>query len=124
MNTRGVKYDEAFIEREETIIETKYREPRGMRTGYYKDEVLEARSDGNGNLAFSYAKGDSYVKSAPSNRTSYVTFSLLAGALNGVSFNIDWSKVKSVSGKTYSIKEELKATGFKWHSDTKKWERD
>lgn len=34
-------------------IETVYREARGWQKSYYKDEVLEATTDGKGNVTFS-----------------------------------------------------------------------
>ena len=45
-------------------IETVYREARGWQKSYYKDEVLEATTDGKGNVTFSYAKADSFEKSS------------------------------------------------------------
>ena len=104
-------------------IETVYREARGYQSSYYKDEVLEATTDGNGNVTFSYAKADSYEKTAKTNRTNYVTYTLKAGAVNGETFNIDWSKVNSISGQTYSLRSAAKSAGLSWDSTEKKWKR-
>ena len=104
-------------------IETVYREARGWQKSYYKDEVLEANTDGKGNVTFSYAKADSYEKTAKTNRTNYVTYTLKAGAVNGETFNIDWSKVNSISGQTYNLRDAEKSAGLKWDSAEKKWKR-
>lgn len=115
--------DGVFSTSKLTEIKTIYRESRGFSSSYYKDEVLEATTDGKGNVTFDYAKGGSYDKTAKTNRTNYVTFQLKAGAVNGETFNINWDKVKSISGKTYNLKNVAKAAGLKWDGDTKKWVR-
>ena len=104
-------------------IETVYREARGWQKSYYKDEVLEAITDGKGNVTFSYAKADSFEKTAKTNRTNYVTYTLKAGSVNGETFNIDWSKVNSISGQTYNLRDAAKSAGLKWDSTEKKWKR-
>ena len=104
-------------------IETVYREASGWQKAYYKDEVLEATTDGEGNVTFSYAKADSFEKTAKTNRTNYVTYTLKAGAVNGQTFNIDWSKVNSISGQTYNLRTAAKNAGLSWDSTEKKWKR-
>ena len=104
-------------------IETVYREARGFQRDYFKDEVLEATTDGKGNVTFSYAKADSFEKTAKTNRTNYVTYTLKAGAVNGETFNIDWSKVNSISGQTYNLRSAAKNAGLSWDSTEKKWKR-
>lgn len=120
---KGGSSDGVIVSGEMRKIETTYREARGMRSAYYADEVLEATTDGKGNVTFSYAKADSFTKTAKTNRTNYVTYTLNAGAVNGQTFNIDWSKVNSISGKTYSLKSAAKDAGLKWDSAEKKWKR-
>ena len=115
--------DGTIISNETRTIETVYREARGYQNSYYKDEVLEATTDGKGNLTVSYAKADSFEKTAKTNRTNYVTYNIKAGAVNGETFNIDWSKVNSISGQTYSLKREAKEAGLSWDSAEKKWKR-
>lgn len=107
----------------ERTIETVYREARRFQKSYYKDEVLEATTDGRGNVTFSYAKADSFEKTAKTNRTNYVTYTLKAGAVNGETFNIDWSKVNSISGQTYSLRTAAKNAGLSWDSAENKWKR-
>ena len=34
---------------------------------------------------------------------------------------INWNNVKSVSGKTYDIKDNLKQLGFQWDRNSSKW---
>ena len=104
-------------------IETVYREQRGFSKSYFKDEVLEATTDGKGNVTFSYAKADSFEKTAKTNRTNYVTYTLKAGAVNGETFNIDWGKVNSISGQTYNLRTAAKNAGLSWDSAEKKWKR-
>lgn len=104
-------------------IKSYIREARGFSPGYHGDEILEATTDGRGNVTFSYAKADSYEKTAKTNRTVYTTYTLQAGAVNGKSFGIDWSKVQSVSGKTYSMKNEAKQAGMVWDGTKKRWKR-
>ena len=115
--------DGTIISNETRTIETVYREARSYGGSYYKDEVLEATTDGKGNLTFTYAKADSFEKTAKTNRTNYVTYNIKAGAVNGETFNIDWSKVNSISGQTYSLKGEAKEAGLSWDSAEKKWKR-
>ena len=104
-------------------IESTYREARGWQSSYYKEEILEARTDGNGNLTFSYAQPVSREKTAKTNRTQYLTYEVAHGAVNGQTFGINWSKVKSISGQTYNLRNEAKANGLKWDSREKKWKR-
>lgn len=104
-------------------IETTYIESRGFSPSRYKDEVLEATTDGKGNVTFSYAKAESYTKTAKTNKTNYVTYKLNAGAVNGETFNIDWSKVNSISGQTYNLRSAAKSAGLSWDSAEKKWKR-
>lgn len=108
---------------EPTKIETTYRESRGFSPSYYGDEVLEATADANGNVRFSYAKGGEYTKTAKTNRTNYVTFEIVAGAVNGKTFNINWDKVNSISGQTYNLRSQAKDAGLKWDGTTKTWRR-
>lgn len=104
-------------------IETRYIEGRGFTRGRYADEVLEARTDGSGNVTFSYASGGTFEKTAKTNKTNYVTYQIQAGAVNGETFNIDWSKVNSISGQTFSLKDSAKQAGLSWDSATKTWRR-
>lgn len=94
-----------------------------MSRGYFKDEILEATTDGSGNLTFSYARGGTYEKNAKTNRTNYVTFDLTAGAVNGQTFNINWDKVQSISGQTYALRQAARAAGLSWDGSTKRWVR-
>lgn len=104
-------------------IETVYREARGWQSAYYKDKVLEATTDGKGNVTFDYARGGTFEKTAKTNRTNYVTFELSAGAVNGVPFGINWDKVNSISGQTFELKKYAKDNGLSWDRDKKRWQR-
>ena len=110
-----------------TRIETIYRDRSRQRGSFarnsYDDEVLEAKADANGNVTFSYAKGGDFQRTAKTNVRVNVSYDLVAGAVNGKTFNIDWSKVNSVSGQTYSVRDQAKAAGLKWDGKGKKWVR-
>lgn len=119
----GGSADGVFPSGETRTIETTYFEGRGWNRGRYKDEVLEAHTDGNGNVTFEYASGGSYSKSAKTNVRNSVEFKIQAGAVNGETFNIDWNKVKSISGQTYNLRDAAKRAGMKWDGATKRWVR-
>ena len=116
-------------------------------------DVLNATSDGNGNITLDYARADDFYQQ--NKRTKYGLYELKTGITNandihasrldnatygrgtGKSSNvksensygdvrsvgIDWDKVKSVSGKTFNIKDMLKHKGFKWNSSEKNWKK-
>lgn len=116
--------DGVFATKKPTTIQTTYTEtPRGLKAGYFHDEVLEAKTDGFGNVTFSFAKNGEFSKTAKTNKKNTVTYELVAGAVNGKTFNINWSKVNSISGQTFSIKSEAKKAGLAWDGKTKKWIR-
>lgn len=116
--------DGVFSTNKPRTVTTTYTEtPRGYKSGYYGDEVLEATTDGKGNLTFSFAKGGTFEKTAKTNKRSNVTYEIVAGAVNGTTFNINWDKVNSVSGQTWSIKSQAKKAGLVWDSKSKKWVR-
>lgn len=115
--------DGTIVATETRKIETEFVEGRGWRGGYYKDEVLTATTDGKGNLTFEYAKPTDSQKLAKTNKKNYLTYEVKAGALNGQTFGINWDKVQSVSGQTFSIKDEAKRNGLKFDGATKSWRR-
>lgn len=119
----GGSSDGVFASNKTTKIETTFIEGRGWTKGRYKDEILEAKTDGKGNVTFGYASGGSFSKTAKTNKTNYVEYNLKAGAVNGETFNINWSKVNSISGQTYSLRSAAKAAGLKWDGATKTWKR-
>lgn len=93
----------------------------GGTYGSYKDEVLEATTDGNGNLSFGYADWKHSAPSAKTNKTHKAETTITHGAVNGEMVGVDLSKAKSVSGKTFNIKSEIKSQGFKWDGKNKMW---
>lgn len=106
----------------QTITTTYYS--RGSLSGSrFKDEVLEATADKAGNVTFSYATPKFGGKSAKSNKTQTVSYSIKAGAVNGETFGINWDKVKSISGQTYSLRKAAKDAGLKWDRQSKTWRR-
>lgn len=123
-SSSGFSSSDGVIQNAKTrIIETEYHEARGFRGGYYKDEVLEATTDGKGNVTFNYAKADSYTKTAKTNIINRVSYTLKAGAVNGKTFGINWSNVKSISGHTYGLRQVAKDNGLRFDEKTKSWHR-
>lgn len=88
---------------------------------YRQHEVLEATTDGNGNLTFSYAEPDE--RTTASRTTIDLVYNIKAGAKDGTVFGINWDKVQSVKGQTYGIRAEAKANGLSWDGATKSWKR-
>lgn len=127
---RGGSRDGTILADAERTIDTRYiKTPTpsfggwGWKQGRYTDTVLVAETDGNGNLTFSYPTAEKFEKTGKTNKTHYVTYKVQAGAINGETFNINWDKVKSVSGETYSIRKAAKDAGLKWDAEKKKWRR-
>lgn len=104
-------------------VEARYIDGRGWQRGRYDTEVLEATTDGKGNLTFDYAQPDTKEKTAKTNKTNYLTYNVQAGAVDGKSFGINWDKVQSISGQTYNMRAEAKAHGLTWDGATKSWKR-
>lgn len=102
-------------------IESYLREARGYSPGYHKDEILEATTDGRGNLTFRYARAEAYEKTAKTNRTVNTKYRLQAGAVNGETFGINWDKVKSIQGQTYNLRNAAKEHGMVWDGKNKRW---
>lgn len=104
-------------------IETQYRTPSVSMRGItgYKDEILEAKADKDGNVTFEYATPKARDKTAKTNKTEYVTYEVSHGAVNGEIFGVNLDKASSVSGQTYNLREELKKKGFKWDGKKKAW---
>lgn len=119
----GGSKDGAIIGGAKKTVKARYIEARGWSRGWHDTEVLEATTDGKGNLTFDYARPDSWEKKAKTNKTNYLTYNVQAGAVDGESFGINWDKVQSVSGKTYNLRAEAKAHGLSWDGATKSWRR-
>ena len=112
--------------------EKKYVERLTGMSGYGGNGavVLEAKTDGNGNLTLSYAQAIGYRQQ--NKKTSYAQYEISAGLTNRTgsgksteitSNNINWDKVKTVSGKTYGTQSFMREDGFTWDSSEKKWKR-
>lgn len=104
-------------------IEARYIEGRGWNRGRYDTEVLEATTDGHGNLTFDYASPDTKTKTSKTNLTNHLTYNVQAGAVDGKTFGINWDKVKSIKGQTYNLRAEAKDHGLKWDGKEKMWKR-
>ena len=128
MGGRGGAGNNARSSKDGTIILGKPREIQSyLRRGgggyarYHKDTILEAKTDGAGNLTFSYARADSYEEET--RRTVKTVYKLQAGVVNGEPFGINWDKVKSISGQTYDLREVAKKNGLTWDGAKKQWRR-
>lgn len=97
-------------------VETRYIEGRGFTRGRYDDTVLQAVSLGDGKVELQYAKADSYNKTAKTNKTNYVTYTLDHGFVNDTPHNINFEKITSFTGQTYAVKEALKKRGYKFRN--------
>lgn len=106
-------------------VETRYIEPsysrRGTTHGRWDDTVLQAVDKGNGEVALVYATADKYEKTAKTNATNYVTFTLDHGFVNEDPHNINFENITAFTGQTYGVKETLKKHGFKWKNG--KWSK-
>lgn len=100
-------------------VETRYIEGRGWNRGRYADTVLQATSSGGGKVELDYATADSYTKTAKTNKTNYVTYTLDHGFVNGTAHNINFDNITEFSGQTYAVKETLKKKGFVYRNG--KW---
>lgn len=117
--------DGTLLNTKATTIETTYYKGARFNNTYgrYKDEVLVAHTDGNGNVTFDYATWKHSPPSAKTNVTSAATTTIEHGAVNGKLIGVDLSAAKSVSGQTYSIKDMIKSDGFRWDGVNKRWVR-
>lgn len=115
----GGKSSGVFGNAEPLKVETRYIEGRGWTRGRYDDTVLQATSTGDGKVELSYAKADSYSKTAKTNKTNYVTYTLDHGFVNDSPHNINFSAISEFSGQTYPVKETLKRNGFMFRNG--KW---
>ena len=113
----------AIVAGKPQTITTTYYSSRSMGGSRFKNEVLEATADKKGNVTFSHATPTFSGPSAKTNKTQDVTYKVKAGAVDGKTFGINWSKVNSISGQTYSLRDAAKAAGLKWDGSTKTWRR-
>ena len=113
----------AIVAGKPQTITTTYYSSGSIGGSRFKNEVLEATSDKKGNVTFSYATPTFSGPSAKTNKTQDVTYKVKAGAVDGKTFGINWSKVNSISGQTYSLRAAAKAAGLKWDGSTKTWRR-
>lgn len=113
-----------FTNEKPLIVETAYIDRYGGGPyRHYRNEVLDASEISPGHLRLGYAQPIERYKLAKTNKTNYVTYKLEHGMVDGESHGINWNAVKSVSGQTYGIKEQLKKMGYRWNRDQQRWEK-
>ena len=87
----------------------------------WKYIVLAARETEDGVIEVYHPRADRYEN--PNNNTTEAYYSLEAGFYNMMghrdieAHNIDMASVKAVYGKTFGIKNYLKAEGFRWNGE-------
>lgn len=104
------------------------------RNGNYYGEVFSAKQTSDGSLQISYNDDTEWEKE--SRTTSNVKHTIKAGIYNTSSkvnqygayssydsHNINWDKVREVSGKTYHLGSFLKEKGFMWDKNRKVWKK-
>lgn len=111
-----------FSRVEPLTVKTRYIEGRGWTRGRYTDTVLQAVDKGNGDVELTYATADSFEKTAKTNRTNDVTFTLTHGFVNDDPHGLNFEKISSFSGQTYQVKNELKRRGYKFRNG--KWVKE
>lgn len=109
--------------------------------GYGGGSVLNATTDGNGNISLDYNNNrlETYKQTSKTtvglyelkngitdmrsqdSKTDWGEVRPKTGDIKSV--GIEWSNVKSISGKTYGYGEFFKEKGFKWNRDSKRWEK-
>lgn len=103
-----------------------YMENGGMfGRGAYKETVLEMVDKQNGDVELQYATPVSRDKGAKTNKTVNLTYELKAGFIgrrsDTLTHNINWDNIKSFSGETYAVRDELKKHGFRWDGGKRRW---
>ncbi|MCD8322975.1 MAG: hypothetical protein LUC89_08845 [Oscillospiraceae bacterium] len=88
--TSGAEKTSVFGREKARTVETTYTEGSGWTRGRYKDTVLQANDLGNGNVELVYAQADSYSKTAKTNKTNYVTYTLDHGFVNSTPHNLNF----------------------------------
>ncbi len=99
--------------------------------GRYTGFVMSAITDEKGNLTLKNAKPEEFIEQtrkyaiAKTTLKHGVTLTDETGEyIAPRSVGINWDSVKTVSGKTYDVKEFIKSKGFSWNRDTQRWERN
>ena len=93
----------------------------------YADTIYKVTAGENGEIIFnkSYGKQIGGSRNLPltEHEDMKAYYIVMKNENEPVQRGINWNNVKSVSGKVYDIKDDLKRRGFKWNGDTKRWER-
>lgn len=90
--------------------------------------IYDAKSDGNGNLTVSKARGYETNGNIPQrgDEGTYTYKTKTGFKVDGrdvKSTGIDWDNVKSISGETYNISQAARDHGMKWDGRDKKWKK-
>ena len=121
-----------YVSGDKTLLKGDTVRVERLTGGWYGSDaiVLQAATDGKGNLTLSYADADDYRQQ--NKRTTYAVYDLQHGITNRSdsgkstdlkSVNIDWGNVKSVRGKTYGTQSLMREKGFKWDPQNKIWKK-
>lgn len=97
-----------------TTVEATVRKRNKSARPEFDKTVLEAKVDSDGNIILDYAKGDYSGNYGDEYQT--VTYNIQSGFVDGEPVNLDLSKAKTISGKTYDARQAAKAAGMNWDS--------
>lgn len=108
-------------------IEVTNRKTRGGRVQGWKYTVLEAFEVEDGVIEVDYAEADHY--NDLNSQTTEAVYLLEHCIYNEMgtpeprAYGIDMDKVNTIYGRTFDIKDWIKAQGFKWNGAMKAWVR-
>lgn len=102
------------------------------RNGAYYGEVFKATENGDGIIKISRNQDTEWEKESRTTSTVHHTLSSglysdskrvdSSGAYSSyASHNINWDKVKEVSGDTYHLRRLMREKGFEWDKNKKAW---
>ena len=97
-----------------TTVEATVRKRNKSARPEFDKTVLAAKVDSEGNVIVDYAKGNYSGNYGDEYQT--VTYNIQSGFVDGEPVNLDLSKAKTISGKTYDARQAAKAAGMTWNS--------
>lgn len=106
-----------------------------LRREVYRSGMVDVESLGNGDIKLTTIRGRNTGEGSRNNpemeyKTKGAYIDIGQGGLNGEYkddrditkiHGVNFDNVKSVSGDTFALKQELKQLGFKWDSAKKRW---
>ena len=150
-SSKGSVGGRKYLSTDEALYETSSEGLYVERHTYSMNDatILTATSDGAGNVTLNYAKPQEYFKQ--NKKHTYALYAIKCGMVTGAddihgsrrftddklnksskvkngndyggirAVGMNWSKIKTISGKTYDVSALIKQKGFKWDKSTKSW---